>query len=141
VVRTWGLNPFESDCPTILYQNLLGDTDVHYCFVGLVGSPSSLDISLISTSLCPFSFWVTNFLLISDHLPITINLEDDDPPSRYTMVVWQGWAMDSLKFHPRPPCPTFLRSADGPPLKQPYVSGLQLSSTPRQELSVSDTKY
>jgi hypothetical protein len=24
-------------------------------------------------------------------------------------TVWQGVAMDSLKFHPRPPCPTLLR--------------------------------
>jgi hypothetical protein len=42
----------------------------------------------------------------------------------------KGWplAMDSLKFHLGPPCPTFLRPAGGPPLKQPYsgVAHLQV---------------
>jgi hypothetical protein len=36
------------------------------------------------------------------------------------MAVWQGVAMDYLKFHLGPPCPTLLRPADGPPLKRPY---------------------
>jgi hypothetical protein len=36
------------------------------------------------------------------------------------MGVWQGVAMDSLDFHPCPPCLTLLRPAGGPPLKQPY---------------------
>jgi hypothetical protein len=35
------------------------------------------------------------------------------------MGVWQGVALDSLKFHPGPPYPTLLRSAGGPPLKWP----------------------
>jgi hypothetical protein len=34
--------------------------------------------------------------------------------------VWQGVAMDFLKFHPGSPCLTLLHSAGGPPLKQPY---------------------
>jgi hypothetical protein len=33
--------------------------------------------------------------------------------------MWQGVAMDSLKRHPGPPCPTLLRPAGGPPLKRP----------------------
>jgi hypothetical protein len=37
-----------------------------------------------------------------------------------TICVWQGVAMDSLKFHLGPPCPTLLWPAGGPPLKQPY---------------------
>jgi hypothetical protein len=41
------------------------------------------------------------------------------------MGVWQGVALDSLKFHRGPPCPTPLRPAGGPPLKV----GLWLSST------------
>jgi hypothetical protein len=36
------------------------------------------------------------------------------------MGVWQRVAMDSLKFHLALPCPTLLRPAGGPPLKQPY---------------------
>jgi hypothetical protein len=36
---------------------------------------------------------------------------------RGVMEVWQEVAMDSLKFHPGPPCPTILRPVDGPPLK------------------------
>jgi hypothetical protein len=36
------------------------------------------------------------------------------------MGIWQGVAMDSLKFYPGPPCPTLLRSAGTPALKQPY---------------------
>jgi hypothetical protein len=34
--------------------------------------------------------------------------------------VWQGLAMDSLKFHPGPLYLTFLSPAGGPPLKRPY---------------------
>jgi hypothetical protein len=34
--------------------------------------------------------------------------------------VWQGVAMDSLKFHLSPPCPTILNPAGEPPLKQRY---------------------
>jgi hypothetical protein len=36
------------------------------------------------------------------------------------MAVWQGVAIDSLKFHQSPPCPTLLSLAGGPPMKQPY---------------------
>jgi hypothetical protein len=36
------------------------------------------------------------------------------------MGVWQGVAMVSLKFHPGPPCPTYLCPAGGLPLKRPY---------------------
>jgi hypothetical protein len=36
------------------------------------------------------------------------------------MGAWQGVAMDSLKFHPGPPCPTLLCPAGGPSLKRPY---------------------
>jgi hypothetical protein len=36
------------------------------------------------------------------------------------MGVWQGVAMDSLKFHLSLPCPTLLRSVGGPTLKWPY---------------------
>jgi hypothetical protein len=36
------------------------------------------------------------------------------------MGVWQGVAMDSLKFHLGPPCPTLLRLMGGPLLKRPY---------------------
>jgi hypothetical protein len=36
------------------------------------------------------------------------------------MGVWQGVAMDSLKFHPGPPCQTLLIPAGGSPLKLPY---------------------
>jgi len=38
----------------------------------------------------------------------------------FCMGVWQGVAMDSLTFHPGPPCPTFLRPTGGPPLKRPH---------------------
>jgi hypothetical protein len=36
------------------------------------------------------------------------------------MGVWQGVAMDSLKFHSGPLCPTLLCPAVGPPHKRPY---------------------
>jgi hypothetical protein len=36
------------------------------------------------------------------------------------MGVWQGVAMDSLKFHMGLPCPTLLRPVGKPTLKQPY---------------------
>jgi hypothetical protein len=34
--------------------------------------------------------------------------------------LWQGVAMDSLKFHLGLLCPTLLHPAGGPPLKRPY---------------------
>jgi hypothetical protein len=34
--------------------------------------------------------------------------------------IWQGVAMDSLKFHPGSPCLTVLCPADRQPLKRPY---------------------
>jgi hypothetical protein len=34
--------------------------------------------------------------------------------------IWQGVAMNSLKFFPGPPCLTILRPAGGPTLKRPY---------------------
>jgi hypothetical protein len=37
-----------------------------------------------------------------------------------SMGVWQGVAMDSLKFHSGLPCPPLLRPAGEPPLKRPY---------------------
>jgi hypothetical protein len=36
------------------------------------------------------------------------------------MGVWEGVAMDSLKFHLGLPCPTLVRPAGWPPLKRPY---------------------
>jgi hypothetical protein len=44
------------------------------------------------------------------------------------MGVWQGVAIDCLKFYPGPPCPPLLRPAGGPPLKRPY--GRFRSGTP-----------
>jgi hypothetical protein len=48
----------------------------------------------------------------------------DQPPLFHSkpMGVWQGEAMDSLKYHSGSPCPTFLSSAGGPPHKPPYGS-------------------
>jgi hypothetical protein len=40
--------------------------------------------------------------------------------SLHVMGVWQGVAMDSLKFHPGLPCLTLLCPAGGPPLKWPH---------------------
>jgi hypothetical protein len=36
------------------------------------------------------------------------------------MVIWQGVAMDSLKFHPDAPCPTLLSPVGQSPLKRLY---------------------
>jgi hypothetical protein len=40
--------------------------------------------------------------------------------SQISMGVWQGVAMDSLKFYPGPTCPILLRPAGTPPLKRPH---------------------
>jgi hypothetical protein len=40
-------------------------------------------------------------------------------PAQTAMGVWQGVAMDSLKFHLGLPCPTLLCPAGRPPLKRP----------------------
>jgi hypothetical protein len=47
------------------------------------------------------------------------------------MGVWQGVAMDSVKFHSGPPCLTLLRPAGRPPLKRPSSTSLD---TPRRML-------
>jgi hypothetical protein len=54
-----------------------------------------------------------------------------------TMGMWQGVAMDSLKFHPGPPCPTLPCPVGRSPLKQLFqgwpahrAGGLQPSATP-----------
>jgi hypothetical protein len=36
--------------------------------------------------------------------------------------LWKGLTMDSLNFHPGPPCPNLLHPAGEPPLKRPYGS-------------------
>jgi hypothetical protein len=66
--------------------------------------------------------------------------------------VRRGVAIDSLKFHPGPPCPTLLCPASGPTLKQPYgrfkgdppagraVCSRLLPLWTQWELSVSDSK-
>jgi hypothetical protein len=41
-------------------------------------------------------------------------------PAASFIGVWHRAAMDSLKFHPDPPCPTLLRSVGWSPLNQPY---------------------
>jgi hypothetical protein len=51
-------------------------------------------------------------------------LSTKKPTSNHSVLptkgVWQGVALDSLKFHPGLPCPTLLRPAGGPPLKRPH---------------------
>jgi hypothetical protein len=52
------------------------------------------------------------------HLPDAM---DNPHHSNFSsMGVWQGVAMDSLKFRPSTPCPTLLRPKCGPPLKRLY---------------------
>jgi hypothetical protein len=48
------------------------------------GSPSSPDISLVSSHLALSTTWCTRISLNSDHLPICISFEDDQPPPRQT---------------------------------------------------------
>jgi hypothetical protein len=42
------------------------------------------------------------------------------PDTKWDTGVWQGVAMDSLKFHPGPLCPTLLCPVGEESLKQPY---------------------
>jgi hypothetical protein len=59
------------------------------------------------------------------------------------MGAWQGVAMDSLKFHPGPPCANLLRPEDVPPLKRSaHTAGslwpfFTLLDTPRRTPMVS----
>jgi hypothetical protein len=55
-----------------------------------------------------------HFVVISSKVPTA---DHDGTPQADYIGVWQGVAMDFLKFHPGPPYPTLLRSAGGPPLK------------------------
>jgi hypothetical protein len=47
------------------------------------------------------------------------SMEQFEKNVRPRMGVWQGVAMDSLKYHWGPPCPTLLCPAGRPPLKWP----------------------
>jgi hypothetical protein len=49
------------------------------------------------------------------------------------MGVWQGAAMDSLKYHYGPPCPTLLRPVGRPSLKRPY--GCFIDTTRRRPMA------
>jgi hypothetical protein len=46
-------------------------------------------------------------------------LSEAESPMLLHMGVWQGVAVDSLKFHPSLLCPTLLRPAGEPSLKRP----------------------
>jgi hypothetical protein len=61
-----------------------------------------------------------NFQSQQKNLHLFLNL-DLFISSECFMSVWQGMAMDSMKYHLGPPCLTLLRPAGAPPLKQPYV--------------------
>jgi hypothetical protein len=75
---------------------------------------------IIQSVSVPFTHLNPNF--ITNEFLITI------------MGVWQGVVMDSLKYHLGPPCPSLLRAAGWPPLKQggsAYRAGnMRSSSTP-----------
>jgi hypothetical protein len=64
--------------------------------------------------------------LDSSHSRMRLFVGDSKLAAR-SMGVWQGVAMDSLKFRPGPPCPTLLSLAGGRPLK---VKRLLLLCTP-----------
>jgi hypothetical protein len=49
------------------------------------------------------------------------------------MGVWQGVAMDSLKFHPGPPFPTLLCPVGGPPTRRAACGRFLLPWTPHAE--------
>jgi hypothetical protein len=60
-----------------------------------------------------------------------------------TIGIWQGVAMDSLKFYPVPPCPALLCPVGGPPLKRPYGRfrvGPSLVGPPAAVLHPLDTR-
>ena len=74
-------------------------------------NPSSPYISLISAHLALSASCTTNVLLNSDHLPITINFDDDPPPIRVTrtftnfrLARWADFVAESeLLFSHLPP--------------------------------------
>jgi hypothetical protein len=60
-------------------------------------SPSSPEVSIISANLFLSATWTTYMCLSSDHLPITVNLNDDHPPARscrtftdFRLADWAG---------------------------------------------------
>jgi hypothetical protein len=78
------------------------------------GTPSSLDVSLISAHLAPVVTWSENANLNSDHLPLTIDFADDSPPPRlartminFKLADWAGFVSESKALIgelPDPPC-------------------------------------
>jgi hypothetical protein len=61
-------------------------------------NPSSSDVSIISAHLLMTSSWTTDVRLNSDHLPITINIDNDTPPScssrtftNFRLADWAGF--------------------------------------------------
>jgi hypothetical protein len=88
-------------------------------------------LPLVLRVLIPFQ---TSAVLhfVPHQLEIHFSVVITTKPEPTFMGVWQGVAMDSLKFHPGLPCPTFLRPAGRRPLKRPAhrACGLRPSSTP-----------
>jgi hypothetical protein len=90
--------------------------------IGLWGPPVRRLQNTMTTDLC------SCLVIFSENRDILGHIELHSGSTRLRvkstggdiMGVWQGVAMDSLKYHQGPPCPTLLRPAGGPPLKQPY---------------------
>jgi hypothetical protein len=77
----------------------------------------SSSLMLLFTHLPPIPLPPQQLLCpLSRTRPIPSSRPTPNPP----MGVWQGVAMDSLKFHLSTPSPTLLCPEGGPPLKRPY---------------------
>jgi hypothetical protein len=78
-------------------------------------------------SFLPLSFRSFFFMVVSHQFPDSCFPTFSSPLAIFlvgqeegSMGVWQGVAMDSLKYHQGPSCPTLLRPASGSLLKRPY---------------------
>jgi hypothetical protein len=86
------------------------------------GSQSDLISSLLTFPQFPVKTTTTGCILFCLSICLSVCLPPLGVSLSLSLIgLWQWVAMDSLKFHPGPPCPTFLRPVGGPPPKRPYA--------------------
>jgi hypothetical protein len=123
-----------ASCPTI---------DLDFGVASNLTSGKSVKNGVVFFVQSKLSFWKIAFRLFIRHFFSSCFCQPFFSPHFHPIFigVWQGVAMNSLKFHPGPPCHTLLCPVGGPHLKRAYsrfrgglstrqvVGGLRPSST------------
>jgi hypothetical protein len=125
-----------SATPSLAFYSLISTNDFYLAYIDRLSWHQSFSIVLLTwyrentCQIMNLIIWdwhpIYEFDIYSLWIIILSNLTISQ-----NMGIWQGVDMDSLEFHPGPPCPTLLRPASGPPLKRPYDCFSGCSSTGR----------